>query len=84
MSELKDQTLRELSFRYFAEFRKSETINRNKRNLSELDIKEKCITSAIIQACRDELTQIKREEFLTEGKFPKKRTLLVFKFKHPK
>jgi type I restriction enzyme R subunit len=40
----------------------------NKRDLSEADIKEKYITPAIIQAGWDELTQIKREEFFTDGR----------------
>lgn len=40
----------------------------NKRDLSESDIKEKYITPAIIKAGWDEMSQIQREEYFTDGR----------------
>lgn len=40
----------------------------NKRDLSESDIKEKYITPALIKAGWDEMSQIQREEYFTDGR----------------
>lgn len=49
----------------------------NKKDLSEADIKAKYITPAIIKAGWDELTQIGREKYFTDGRIYVKGKLIA-------